>query len=144
MDWAKTTAGPDKRHLTFGIWCKYIRVLTVCHLAAIDETYPDTLSCSQVSANHLKIGHPKSKVAQSSDKLQWLDLKMKHQDSSSSNCHQCDVPCYSSSNATERGLMLSDNKHYLNQWWQSSMILHGNTKGSWDKTHPTKTIQNAC
>ena len=25
MDWAKTTARPDKKQLNFGIWCAYIK-----------------------------------------------------------------------------------------------------------------------
>ena len=29
MDWAKTTARRDKKHLSFGIWCIYIRDFTV-------------------------------------------------------------------------------------------------------------------
>ena len=29
MEWAKTTARRDEKHLSFGVWCPYIRGLTV-------------------------------------------------------------------------------------------------------------------
>ena len=29
MDWVKTTARRDEKHLSFGIWCTYIRYLTI-------------------------------------------------------------------------------------------------------------------
>ena len=52
--------------------------------------YPGTLSCSEVSSTHLKTGHPwiSSMGAPSSNKLQWLHLKIGHQNSSPSNNHQ--------------------------------------------------------
>ena len=34
MDWAKTTARWDDKHLSFGIWCAYIIGLTVCFMIA--------------------------------------------------------------------------------------------------------------
>ena len=39
--------------------------------------------------SHLKIS---SMGAQSPHELHWLDLEIKHQDSSPSNCHQGDMP----------------------------------------------------
>ena len=44
--------------------------------------YPDILLSSQVSATHLKIGHPEisSTDARCSNELQWLDLQIGHQD----------------------------------------------------------------
>ena len=48
---------------------------------------------SPVIATHLKIGHPQisSAGAQSPYELQWLDLKIGHQDSSPHNNHQGDM-----------------------------------------------------
>ena len=52
------------------------------------------LSYSQVSATHLKIEHPwmKSSGVHSSYELQTLEFKIGHQDSSSSNGSQGDMP----------------------------------------------------
>ena len=60
--------------------------------------YPGTLSCNQVSAFQLKIGHRasieeiSSTGAWSSNELQWLELKIGHQDNSTSKGHQEDIP----------------------------------------------------
>ena len=65
-------------------------MLPNCHFCGF---FPGTLSSSEVSATHLKIGHPQISFmgAWSSNELQWLDLKIWHQDSSSSNGCQGDM-----------------------------------------------------
>ena len=56
--------------------------------------YPGTLSCSQVTATHVKIGHPQipSTGPQSPHELQWLDFKIGYQKSGSSNGHYGNIP----------------------------------------------------
>ena len=57
------------------------------------DYYPGTLSLSQVTAPHLKAGHPqiKSTSARSSKELQRLDHMRGYEDSSPSNVHQGDT-----------------------------------------------------
>ena len=50
--------------------------------------YPGTLSYCQASATHMNFG------TRSSNGLQWLDLKLGHQESSPNNCRQSDMPYY--------------------------------------------------
>ena len=84
----------------FSVWS----LINICHCCAgcISVTwgispsshswryYPGTLPCSQVTATHLKIGHPymKSMGVQFSNELHWLDFNIGHQDSSPSTGHQ--------------------------------------------------------
>ena len=55
--------------------------------------HPGTQPYSQVSATHFKIRHPlnSSMDAQSSNELQWLDLKIGYQDGSPHDSHQGDL-----------------------------------------------------
>ena len=38
MDWAKTSTRRNEKHLGFGIWCSYIRGLTVVSTVSADGT----------------------------------------------------------------------------------------------------------
>ena len=68
-----------------------------CHSAGCFWNYcSGTLSLSEVTATHSRTAHLYiiSTGAQSSNKLQWFDLKIGHHDSSFRSGHQSSIPNY--------------------------------------------------
>ena len=104
-DWlAALLAANQKLHLriVFSYPCFYPRVtlVTLTPGSCYWNYYAGTLSCGQITANHLKIVPIlkwvsetwfKATGVRSWTELQWLDLKIGHLDNSPSNGHQGDM-----------------------------------------------------